>query len=123
METFSKKNWVLLALHCEPLDRIRLMKTLFLFWYNSEENIPNYFVFEPYLYGPCSFELYSALDELERDGLVIRGPHPVPQWAAYHVTEKGREECRLLLSTADRKTIDSLCQFASFAANARLICS
>ena len=64
----SKRDWILLALRKTPLDRIRLMKTLFLVWNRSGRSIAGYFEFEPYLYGPCSLEMYSVLDDLTEHG-------------------------------------------------------
>ncbi|RLB04006.1 MAG: hypothetical protein DRG83_05810 [Deltaproteobacteria bacterium] len=86
----SKSDWILLALRKTPLDRIRLMKTLFLVWYRSGQNIPQYFEFEPYLYGPCSLEVYSVLEDLSKLRLIVQAPHPVQQWANYYLTERGR---------------------------------
>lgn len=90
--SLKKKDWVLLALRRTPLDRIHIMKTLFLIWHRSERNIPDYFKFEPYLYGPCSFEVYSALADLQAEGLIVQPPHPVPQWVNYYLTAKGKKE-------------------------------
>jgi len=90
--SLTKKDWILLALRRIPLDRIHIMKTLFLIWHRSERNIPDYFEFEPYLYGPCSFEVYSVLADLQADGLIVQPPHPVPQWVNYYLTAKGKRE-------------------------------
>ncbi|MCL0102625.1 hypothetical protein M1N93_01530 [Dehalococcoidia bacterium] len=86
----EKKDWILLALRDSPLDRLHLMKALFLVWNRSGRNVPDYFEFEPYLYGPCSFEVYSVLDDLSKDGLIVQPPHPVQQWANYFLTERGK---------------------------------
>lgn len=86
----AQREWVLLALKNGPLDRIHLMKALFLLWVRAGRNIPDYFVFEPYLYGPFSLSVYSALAELQRDGLVVQPPHPIHDWAPYYLTEKGK---------------------------------
>ena len=87
-----KKDWILLILKQLPLDRIHIMKILFLIWHRSDRKIENYFQFKPYLYGPCSFEVYTVLDELSADGLIIQPPHPVHQWVNYYLTEKGKKE-------------------------------
>lgn len=68
------------------------MKALFLVWRRSGGNVPDFFHFEPYLYGPCSFELYRVLRELEEKGLIVQPPHPVQQWAKYYLTERGKAE-------------------------------
>jgi len=92
----DKKDWILLLLNYSPLDRIHIMKALFLIWHRAGRNIPNYFTFEPYLYGPCSFEVYSILDNMESEGLVLQPPHPVPQWVNFYLTENGRNEVKEL---------------------------
>ena len=66
------------------------MKVLFLVWHRSGRNLPGYLDFHPYLYGPCSFELYSLLAAMSRDGFVVQPPHPVQQWAKYYLTNRGR---------------------------------
>ncbi|PIS24984.1 MAG: hypothetical protein COT45_03240 [bacterium (Candidatus Stahlbacteria) CG08_land_8_20_14_0_20_40_26] len=87
-----KKDWVLLLLRRTPLDRIHIMKALFLIWHRSGRKIQDYFKFEPYLYGPCSFEVYAVLDNLQANGRIIQPPHPMPQWVNYYLTEKGGKE-------------------------------
>lgn len=88
----QKKDWILLALRRTPLDRIHIMKTLFLIWHRSERNISDYFEFVPYLYGPCSFEVYSTLESLQADGFIVQPPHPMPQWVNYYLTDRGKKE-------------------------------
>jgi hypothetical protein len=88
----TKKDWVLLLLRRNPLDRIHIMKALFLIWHRSGRKISDYFEFVPYLYGPCSFEVYSALEEMELNRLIVQPPHPVPQWVNYFLTEKGKKK-------------------------------
>lgn len=88
----SKKDWILLLLRKSPLDRIHIMKALFLIWNRSGRKIPDYFEFVPYLYGPCSFELYSTLENMESDVLIVQPPHSTPQWVNYYLTEKGKKE-------------------------------
>jgi len=107
----DKKDWILLLLNYSPLDRIHIMKALFLIWHRSGRNIPNYFNFEPYLYGPCSFEVYSILDSLESNGLIIQPLYPIPQWVNFYLTEKGRNEVKEInkkFSTKELKLIEEL---------------
>src|SRR5262245_12129268 len=88
--TFRQQVQILTALSAEPLDRIRLMKTLFLAWYRNGCPETGPFTFEPYLYGPCAFDLYTVLEDLERRGLIAQAPHTSSRWARYHLTEAGR---------------------------------
>lgn len=88
----TKKEWILLVLKEAPLDRIHIMKAAFLIWHRSGRNLTDYFEFVPYLYGPCSFEVYSTLTDMEFNRLIVQPPHPVQQWANYYLTEKGEKE-------------------------------
>ena len=119
--TINKEDWVLVALLCAPLDRLRLMKALFLFWLDSGRDIPGFFVFEPYLYGPCSFELYRILDQLETSHFVSRAPHAVPQRARYHLTPRGRNRAEQVRNSLPVQTFDLLCHDAKFAADAEFL--
>jgi len=90
--TLTKKDWLLLLLKQSPLDRIHIMKALFLVWHRSRRKIEDYFEFEPYLYGPCSFEVYTVLDNLEGNSYIVQPPHPIPRWVNYYLTERGKKE-------------------------------
>jgi len=90
--SLTKKDWILLVLKQASLDRIHIMKAAFLIWHRSGRNIPDYFEFIPYLYGPCSFEVYSVLGDLQTDGFILQPPHPLPRWVNYHLTDKGKRE-------------------------------
>lgn len=88
----AKKDWILLTLRRTPLDRIHIMKTLFLVWHRSGRKITDYFEFEPYLYGPCSFEVYTVLEKLQAEGFIVQPSHPTPQWVNYYLTMRGKRE-------------------------------
>jgi hypothetical protein len=78
----------------EPLDRIRVMKSLFLL---SQEvpRVANLFHFEPYLYGAVSFDVYNELDALQRDGLArTTEEFSNERWNRYLLTSKGMMEAR-----------------------------
>ena len=102
-----KAKWILAMLRISPLDRIHIMKGLFLLWRRMGE-IPDYFQFEPYLYGPCSFEVYDVLAAMEKEGLIVQPSHPAPQWANYYLTERGRKEAERALREIDAKLRDHL---------------
>ncbi|MCL0050885.1 hypothetical protein M1N22_03500 [Dehalococcoidia bacterium] len=101
----AKKDWILLLLKYAPLDRIHIMKCLFLIWHRSGRKIDNFFDFEPYLYGPCSFEVYTILENLEGNGLVVQPPHPMPQWVNYYLTENGKKEAEEITKKVALETI------------------
>jgi len=87
----AQETQILVALQAAPLDRVRLMKVLFLVWYRSGCPEDGPFTFDPYLYGPCAFDLYEALGRITARGLIVQAPQPLTRWAAYHLTEAGRQ--------------------------------
>lgn len=100
MTTLDKQSWLLLVLQEQPFDRIRLMKALFLIWHRSGRNISDFYEFVPYLYGPCSFDLYRELGLALQEQLVTQAPHPIMQRATYFLTPKGER-----VATSMRKRI------------------
>lgn len=106
---------ILSALEAAPLDRIRLMKTLFLVWHRSGRPTRGPFKFQPYLYGPCAFNLYSALENMRQRRLVAQAPHPINQRAPYFLTEAGKSAARSIsaLSDTERATIQSTARWAA----------
>ncbi len=105
MKGLSRRDWILLCLREKPLDRIRLMKALFLIWHRSGRSIPGFFDFVPYLYGPCSFDLYRELEAAEREQLVSQAPHQVAKWAPYFLTKKGEQVAARALENARPDTL------------------
>ena len=106
-----KRDWILLALRKRPLDRIRIMKTLFLLWHRSGRNIEGYFHFEPYLYGPCSFDVYTELNQLMKEGAIVQPVYPIQHWAPYYLTPKGiklAEEAKRRVEIEKRKQIEKI---------------
>lgn len=91
MSIDPKQALVLVALDATPLDRIRLMKTLFLVWYRKDKPTDWPFRFEPYLYGPYAFDLYTTLEVMERERLIVQVPHPTYSRAPYYLTPKGKK--------------------------------
>ena len=85
----TKSDWILLILRKQPLDRIHIMKSLFLIERNAKKKIQGYFQFEPYLYGPCSLDVYSELRNLLAHGFIVQPPQPMQAWANYYLTEQG----------------------------------
>jgi hypothetical protein len=88
----AKRDTLLVALNAAPLDRLRLMKTAFLAWHRAGRPRSGPFNFEPYMYGPCAFDLYTTLSELLQQRLVARVPSPVFKWADHYLTDAGRRE-------------------------------
>ena len=90
----QKSEWILILLMRRSLDRIHIMKSIFLIWNRSGRDIRNYFHFEPYLYGPYSLEVYSELRNLQNQGLIVYPPSPIQQWSKYHLTIQGRKRLK-----------------------------
>jgi hypothetical protein len=106
MNPLSKRDWLLLLLLNKPLDRIRLMKALFLIWHRSGRTLENYYEFTPYMYGPCSFDLYAELDAAQQEHLVSQAPHSVAQWAAYYLTPKGASRAEAVQAITSKEIVN-----------------
>lgn len=117
MPELERTDWMLAFLANSPLDRIRLVKGLFLLWHRSGRNIPGYFVFVPYLYGPFSFEIYSALTDAQKERLVTQAPDPMPNWAPYYLTEKGSAAAALVRKRLGHQTKDLIDAIAAEVAS------
>lgn len=113
----GKDEWVLRALAIAPLDRVRLMKVLFRLWWHSGKAVPNFFSFRPYLYGPWSPEVYESLERLEKQGFVVRLPHPIPARSKYHLTDRGRRAVQGVISTINERYLDLLQKLTCETAN------
>ncbi len=97
----TKDAWLLVALGRSPMDRIHLMKAVFLPWYRHGRHLASYFDFKPYLYGPYSAQVYTSLDRLQRDGLIAAMPAAFDRWSSFRLTPEGRTELRGLLGSLD----------------------
>lgn len=84
MPTDSKPN--------QPIDPIRIMKGLFLMKMEMSDKLSEFYNFEPYLYGPCSFEVYEDIEKLisERtlDKVKLDSFH---RWDYYRLTQMGEK--------------------------------
>jgi hypothetical protein len=89
------------------------MKALFLIWQRSNRRIPDFYEFVPYMFGPCSFDLYRELDSAENQRLVVQAPHPVMRWAPYFLTATGRAIADNVAFKTDRNTIQLVRSIAS----------
>jgi hypothetical protein len=95
------EGWLRFALDRAPLDRIHLMKALFLPWYRSGRNLNPYFEFEPYLYGPYSLGVYSALDKLIESREVLPNSTPNERWATFRLTTEGKDRLQAEVTSLD----------------------
>lgn len=95
----TAKTQLLLFLAANPVstDPIRIMKGLFIFSRAVDEGkLPTTetFQFEPMNYGPCSLNVYAALDTLVREGLVRAEPVSGETWKRYCISSAGADRLR-----------------------------
>lgn len=111
----AQRGQVLAALRAAPLDRVSLMKTLFLAWYRTGKRVDSPFKFSPYLYGPYSLELYAVLDEMQVGGLLVQSAHAVGRRGKYHLTQAGKLAANTdqSISGALKTTIGEIASWAS----------
>lgn len=118
METKQKLLLLFISMGGE-IDPVRIMKGMFLLAENARErwlSDDSYYEFEPYYYGPCSFEIYSDLRELKAKGLIMGNRVVGESWERYSVTEKGKEFAREVekeLTPDLVRYIKKICDFVS----------
>jgi len=101
----QRRDWLLALLLApgvseepsERMSRLRIMKALFLLSQENEEPLAEFYEFEPYLYGPISFDVYSDLRELQLEGLVLEQRAIGRTWDYYRLTPAGEEAARTVV--------------------------
>jgi hypothetical protein len=112
----SKKD-ILLVLIDLPVDNtklispIQIMKSLFLL--KEETKLKDFYEFVPYLYGPCSFEVYSDLISLKEETLIEDVP-TFSSWKYYKTTSIGSEKASLVMKTLDEELLKELIRIKKF---------
>lgn len=76
------------------LDPVRIQKGMFLFAQESGAPAEELYEFEPYNYGPYSFDLRDDLNRLVSEGLVESEPVPGYTWGRYKLTAEGMGRAR-----------------------------
>lgn len=96
------RDWLLLVFDGteQPLDRVRIQKSMFLFSERSKAPDDEKYSFRPYYYGPFSFDLYPDLDRLVGDGLLREEPDPRSSSPRYSLTSAGRQAVAHLRESA-----------------------
>lgn len=116
----DRKNWILLLLYtkgkdgsfCEPIrGGIKLMKELFVLGQTIKPS--NFYEFVPYLYGPCSFELYEDLETLTQERLIDIFDEYRDGHGLYSLTKKGIEKSKKFFNSLDKDTSDKISQIKS----------
>lgn len=101
-----KRDWLLLAI-ADRMQPIQVQKTLFKF--AKESGIPKrqQYLFQPYDWGPCSFEIYDDLGELRELGLIETTPSG-RGWNSYQVTSKGKKAAEEIKDKANHELVMAL---------------
>jgi uncharacterized protein YwgA len=93
------------------LSPIQIMKGLFLI--KEELKLEDFYEFEPYLYGPCSFEVYRDLEILTKERLITRVPTG-GRWFYYKITPLGKDKIEEILKTMDEKLAQRILELKKF---------
>ena len=120
----EKKEVLLLYIYLpvkEPniVSPIQIMKGLFLA--SKELKLNNFYKFEPYLYGPCSFEVYQDINQLLTENLITMIKIFPSYWAYYKITPQGAQKSRKILQTMNRELLEKLKEIKELVVNKSFI--
>jgi len=87
---------------------------MFLFSERSKAPAEQKYSFQPYNYGPFSFEIYPDLDWLFEQGIVEQAPVPWMSSPVYSLTKKGREAVEQVRKVADAGRLTLLHRLRDF---------
>lgn len=101
-----KRDWLILAI-ADRMQPIQVQKTLFKF--AKESGIPKrqQYSFQPYDWGPCSFEIYDDLRVLQDENLIETVPSG-RGWNSYKLTDAGQEQAESVRSRANSELLERL---------------
>ena len=102
----EKRDWLLISIG-EGISPIQLQKLLFKFAKESQAPQSELYEFEPYNWGPCSFEIYDDLSALRSDNLI----EPVPSgrgWSSYRLTDNGKHQASDLRNKVSSNLLEQL---------------
>lgn len=102
----EKSEWLLMAIG-DRIEPIQIQKTMFKFAKEADASSDTIYEFEPYNWGPCSFEIYDDLAILRERGLVETVPTH-RGWSTYRLSGKGQREATELRSKANKKLLQKL---------------
>jgi DNA-binding PadR family transcriptional regulator len=116
----KKEDWLLVYLSLPSadnksyIDPIRIQKGLFLFRMQNEDKVKDkdkakdFYEFIPYLYGPCSLDIYDDLRELQQQGLVSDRPRDYRGWTYYTLTSEGEKKAKSLKGQDPNRLVGDL---------------
>ena len=103
MDLNFKQRITLLLLEVDSkksMSPLQIMKSLFL--YAQQEKPHDFYEFVPYLYGPCSFDVYSDLKKLTQENFITT--YPISRnWSFYGITPEGERQI-----TEQKQSIEKL---------------
>ena len=109
----SNRNWLLLALASAEDGRmspLQLQKAMFLMRMEADDLLgPQFYRFVPYNYGPFNSTIYSDIEALRHEGLVLNeseGRH----WPTHMITPDGLKRVEQVRDSADTPLVDFLKQ-------------
>jgi len=110
VDALQPRDWLLLLFDGagQPLERVRIQKSLFLFAERSKAPDGEKYEFVPYHYGPFSFGIYPDLDRLVEEGLLrveLDGSSSSPR---YSLTGPGARAVEDLSRSAPAERLDLL---------------
>lgn len=89
-----------------PIDPIRIMKGMFIFYNESDIKLQDFYDFVPYLYGPCSFAIYRDIDKFVSEKFVEEIENSQSKWYYYTTTQLGGKEIAYLPEDLKQKLTD-----------------
>lgn len=87
------------------LSPIQIMKGMFLI--KQELNVSNFYEFKPYLYGPCSLEVYEDIQRFIEENLILLLPS-IRGWKLYTISSKGMEKFKAISKTMDEEFLENM---------------
>ncbi len=108
----KKRDWLLQVIG-DRMEPIQLQKALFKFSQESEAPKWELYAFEPYNWGPCSFEIYEDLSALRENGLVEFEPSG-RGWNVYRLTDAGKLQASKLKKRADPGLLNKLVEIREY---------
>jgi hypothetical protein len=102
------------AENLELMSPLQIMKGLFLI--KQELGLEGFYEFEPYLYGPCSFEVYRDLELLAKENLITRVPSAAGRWSYYKITPLGRSKVKEVSGGMDERLAKGILEVKKFIA-------
>jgi uncharacterized protein YwgA len=109
----ARRDWLLLLLgfkgaNGSALDPVRIQKGMFLFAQEADAPAEERYDFQPYNYGPYSFDLRNDLRQLVVEGLATEEPVPGYTWSRYRLTTEGMHKAKNMRDTADHDVAQKL---------------